>query len=240
MTTRVTVLTGAGVSTGAGIPDFRGPQGVWTLQPDRARLLEIDVFLGDTAAREEGWRDWRDHPAWQSRPTDAHLALARLGEGGALDALLTQNIDGLHQAGGSSPRDVVELHGSLATTSCTACGSGPVPTADVLARLDDEPDPRCARCGGILKPDVVYFGEQLPERALRRAVSAAESCDVFVAIGSTLTVYPVASLPGVALDAQASLIIVNAEPTAYDRYADEVIREPIETAVPALVERWIG
>lgn len=236
----MTVLTGAGVSTGAGIPDFRGPQGVWTLHPERARLLEIDVFLGDRAAREEGWRDWRSHPTWESRPTEAHRALARLADAGALEALLTQNIDGLHQAGGSRADDVVELHGTLATTSCVACGAGPLPTVDVLARLDSEPDPRCAECGGILKPDVVYFGEQLPEAALRRAVAASDVCDVFLAIGTTLTVYPVASLPGVALDSQATLIVVNAEPTAYDRYADEVIRQPIETAVPALVERLIG
>ncbi len=227
------------MSTGAGIPDFRGPQGVWTLHPDRARLLEIDVFMGDTALREEGWRDWRDHPTWQSRPTEAHRALAHLGDAGALTALLTQNIDGLHQAGGSRPEDVVELHGALTTTSCTRCGAGPYPTADILARLDAEPDPRCGECGGILKPDVVYFGEALPESARERAVRAAEQCDVMVVIGTTLTVYPVASLPGVALDAGASLVIVNAEPTAYDRYADEVIREPIETAVPALVPRWI-
>ncbi len=236
----MTVLTGAGVSTGAGIPDFRGPQGVWTLRPDKARLLEIDVFVNDTAMREEGWRDWRDHPTWTSRPTDAHRALARLGESGSLTALLTQNIDGLHQAGGSRPEDVVELHGALPTTSCMACGAGPIPTIDVLARLDADPDPRCAECGGILKTDVVYFGEALPERALERAIRASQECDVFVAIGTTLTVYPVASLPGVALDAGASLIIVNAEATAYDRYADEVIREPIETAVPALVERWLA
>ncbi|WNM24803.1 SIR2 family NAD-dependent protein deacylase [Demequina capsici] len=239
MTTRVTVLTGAGVSTGAGIPDFRGPRGVWTLRPDRARLLEIDVFMNDRALREEGWRDWREHPAWQSHPTDAHRALARLGEAGVLEALLTQNIDGLHQAGGSRPADVIELHGALGTTSCMVCGAGPMATADVLARLDTEPDPRCAGCGGILKPDVVYFGEPLPPAALDRAVRAAEACDVMVAIGTTLTVFPVASLPGVALDSGASLVLVNAEPTAYDRYADEVVREPIETAVPSLVERWL-
>jgi NAD-dependent deacetylase len=129
---------------------------------------------------------------------------------------------------------VVELHGTMRTTSCLACGTRQ-PTADVLARLDTEPDPPCTVCGGLLKPDVVYFGEMLPDRALERAIAAAQDGDVFLAVGTTLSVQPVASLTGLAADSGAEVIIVNAEPTPYDRVADRVVREPIDEALPALV-----
>lgn len=233
------MLTGAGISTSSGIPDFRGPTGVWTVYPDRVRLLDIDAFLTDPAIRVAGWLDWRDSPARTAAPTAAHRALTGLVDAGLLAAVLTQNFDGLHQDAGTAADAVVELHGTLHTTSCQRCG-GRVLTADVLAALDAHPDPSCASCGGVLKPDIVYFGEPLPRVAMRRAVVAAQTCEVFVAIGTTLSVYPVASLAGVALDAGASLIIVNAEPTEYDRYASELIREPIDEAVPTLAERYLS
>ena len=238
-TPRIAVLTGAGISTGAGIPDFRSPTGVWTLAPERARLLDIDAFLSDAAVRRAGWIDWRDSPARSATPSAAHLALARMVAEGVLDVVLTQNFDGLHQAGGTPADAVVELHGTLHTTSCMACRST-VLTETVLAALDHHPDPACAECGGILKPDIVYFGEQLPSDSLDRAVDAASTCDTFIAIGTTLTVYPVAHLAGIAIEHGADLIVVNAEPTAYDRYATAVIREPIETSVPSLAARFIG
>lgn len=235
---RIAVLTGAGISTGSGIPDFRGPAGVWTLNPERMRLLDIDAFVADREVRVAGWLDWRDHPAWTSAPSIAHRALARLADDGRLDAVLTQNFDGLHQAGGLADSLVVEMHGTLRTTSCMSCGNH-FDTADVVASLIANPDPACTHCGGTLKPDIVYFGEALPADAIDRAVQAAESCDVFVAIGTRLSVYPVASLAGHAVEAGADLVIVNAEPTDYDRYASEVIREPIDVAVPALVDRYL-
>ena len=235
----ITVLTGAGLSTSAGIPDFRGPNGVWTLDPSRARLLELDVFVGDRAARVEGWADWAAHPAWDARPGAAHRALAELVEAGRCRDVLTQNIDGLHQAAGTPSGAVVEMHGSLATTSCLACGAT-IRTPEVLGRLAVTPDPRCERCGGMLKPDVVYFGEALRASDLTRASRAARTCDLFVAIGTTLQVYPVAALAGEALAAGASLVVVNASPTAWDADASMVVRDPIEEAVPALVERWLS
>jgi NAD-dependent deacetylase len=234
---RLAVLTGAGISTGAGIPDFRGPEGEWTLRPDRARLLDIDAFLADASVRVEGWREWRNSPARSATPTAAHLALAELVEAGVVEEVLTQNFDGLHQAAGTPADAVVELHGTLHTTSCMRCGRA-LPTEDVLAGLDEHPDPACKKCGGVLKPDIVYFGEALPAEAMRRAVDAVRACDVFVAVGTTLQVYPVASLARMAVESGAELIIVNAEPTDYDRYASEIIREPIEVAVPALVQRY--
>lgn len=237
-TSRIAVLTGAGISTGSGIPDFRGPAGVWTLNPERMRLLDIDAFMSDREVRVAGWLDWRDHPAWTSSPSIAHRALARLADVGRLDVVLTQNFDGLHQAGGLPENLVVEVHGTLRTASCMRCGNR-VKTADIVATLAAYPDPACATCGGILKPDIVYFGEALPADAIDRAVEAAEKCDVFIAIGTALSVYPVASLAGLAMESGADLIIVNAEPTDYDRYASEVIREPIDVAVPALVDKYL-
>ena len=230
----VTVLTGAGISTASGIPDFRGPQGVWTRDPAAADLLDIDAYMRDARVRERGWQVWAGHPVWHARPTAAHRALVELERAGALIATLTQNFDGLHQAAGADPDRVVELHGTLATTSCLRCGTT-WPTREVLDRLPTEPDPHCTRCGGVLKPDVVYFGELLPESALERAVAAATDADTFVAIGTTLSVQPVASLAAVAVDAGARLVVVNAEPTTYDHLADLVVRDPIDTAVPALV-----
>lgn len=236
---RVAVLTGAGVSTGSGIPDFRGPAGVWTLTPDRAALLEIDAYRGSSALRCDAWADWAAHPAWTARPSAAHDALARLVTAGAARCVITQNFDGLHQAAGLAASQVVELHGTLRTTSCLTCGLS-LATEQVLARLAVHPDPACTWCGGILKADIVYFGEQLPEAAMEAAIREAQECDVFVAVGTTLSVFPAAGLAGLAAREGAELVIVNAEPTQYDAVASRLIREPIEQAVPALVEELLG
>ncbi|UZN02784.1 SIR2 family NAD-dependent protein deacylase [Cellulomonas sp. S1-8] len=230
----VTVLSGAGISTASGIPDFRGPQGVWTRDPAAADLLDIGPYVRDADVRKRGWQAWAGHAVWDARPTAAHRALVDLERAGALIAVLTQNFDGLHQAAGSAPDRVVELHGSLATTSCLRCRET-VPTRDVLARLPAEPDPRCTACGGVLKPDVVYFGELLPDDAMSRAIAAATDAHTFVAVGTTLTVHPVAGLVPLAVGAGARLVVVNAEPTAYDHLADEIHRAPIDEALPALV-----
>lgn len=235
----VTVLTGAGISTSSGVPDFRGPQGVWTRDPGAADLLDVDAYVRDPDVRERGWRTWAQHPVWDARPTPAHRALVDLERGGLLRALLTQNFDGLHRAAGSGDDVVVELHGSLATTSCLACGTR-VATRDVLARLDDAPDPPCRTCGGVLKPDVVYFGELLPDGALERAAAAVRASGTFVAVGTTLSVLPVADLARVAVEAGARLVVVNAEPTPYDHLADEVVRIPIDAALPALVRALLA
>lgn len=236
---RVTVLTGAGISTGAGIPDFRGPQGLWTLHPELEELLEIDRYLTDPAVREAGWLMWRDHPAWYARPTAAHRALAALDDAGLLTAVLTQNFDGLHQLAGVPAEKVVELHGTLRTTSCTSCGRT-TPTPEVLGRLETDPDPRCPVCGGILKADVTYFGEGLPEGSYEHALEASGECDLFLAVGTSLGVQPVAGLPAFAGRAGAELVIVNADPTPYDWAATRVVREPIEQALPALVAELLA
>jgi NAD-dependent deacetylase len=232
---RVTVLTGAGVSTDSGIPDFRGPQGVWTRNPQAARTADIASYVADPEVRRQAWRGRRDHPAWTAQPNAGHRALVDLERAGRLRALLTQNIDGLHQRAGSSPHLVVELHGTVWEVACLSC-SARTSMADELARVDaGDPDPSCRRCGGILKSATVSFGQQLDPDVVSAAVEAAGDCDVFLAVGSSLTVQPAAGLCGVAASSGARLVVVNAQPTPYDAIADAVLREPIGRALPALV-----
>jgi NAD-dependent deacetylase len=234
----ITILAGAGISTGSGIPDFRGPDGVWTRDPEAAHLLDLDLYVRKPEIRRRTWQMWRDSPVWRAEPTTAHTCLVELERAGALRAIGTQNFDGLHQRAGSAPGKVLELHGSLTGSRCLSCGA-PRPTADILAELAVVPDPRCALCDGVMATDVVMFGEALPGAAFNAAIDAAAACDVFVAVGSTLTVQPVASLTRVAADAGARVIIVNAEATAYDHLADRVDRRPIEAALPALVRELL-
>lgn len=232
----VSLLTGAGISTESGIPDFRGPQGVWTKNPQAAATVTIDSYLADPEVRRAAWRARLDHPAWNARPNAAHRALADLERAGLLRALVTQNIDGLHQRAGSSPDKVVELHGTLHRAECVSCDLI-TPMTEVLARVAaGEHDPPCPRCGGIQKSNTIFFGQDLRAEVLDAAIDAARSCELFVAVGTSLTVHPAAGLCGVALDAGARLVILNAEPTPYDPFADRVIREPIGEALPTFVK----
>lgn len=232
---RITVLTGAGVSTDSGIPDFRGPQGVWTRNPGAEKLFTIDSYLADPDVRRRSWLARRANPAWGAEPNEAHHALVALERRGALRALVTQNIDRLHQRAGSSPDLVLELHGNMVEARCTVCGARST-TAEALERLDaGEDDPGCLTCGGILKTATVMFGESLDPRVLGAAVEAASDCDWFVAVGTSLTVHPAAGLCDVAATAGARIAIVNAEPTPYDDLADRIVREPIGAALPALL-----
>jgi NAD-dependent deacetylase len=222
---RTTVaLTGAGVSTDSGIPDFRGPDGIWTRDPAAERLSNIGYYIADPEVRRESWRRRVDHPAWEARPNDAHRALAAMEAAGRLHLLVTQNIDGLHLAAGSSPDRVVEIHGSIRDSLCLGCGDRR-PMADTLDRVrGGEPDPACLACGGILKSATVSFGQNLDPALLARAEEAAAGCDLFLAAGTSLSVYPVAKLPELALAFGARLVIVNAEPTPLDERADAVLR----------------
>jgi NAD-dependent deacetylase len=203
------------------------------------RLLDWSAYRRDADVRAAAWAMWRDLPVWRAEPTPAHRALVDLERGGLLRAVCTQNFDGLHQLAGQDPGLVHELHGSLTGSTCRSCGTGEQ-TVDVLARLDDEPDPRCRSCGGLVATDVVMFGERLPPDVLDASVRAAQSCSVFVAIGTTLTVQPAAALTAVAAEAGAQVVIVNADPTPYDRLAHVIVRDPIDRAVPALVHELLG
>ncbi len=233
----VVVLTGAGISTESGIPDFRGPQGVWTRNPGAERLATIDHYLSSREARVEAWRNRLESPIWRAEPNAGHYALVELERKGKLDTLITQNVDGLHQKAGSSPERVVEIHGTVHRFNCLQCGDGG-PIEEVLERVrNGEEDPPCRRCGGILKSATISFGQNLVPEVLERCYRAAQRCDLFLAIGTSLVVYPAAYLPGTALENGARLVIINGEPTPYDDYAHAVLHERIGEVLPAIVER---
>lgn len=232
----VTVLTGAGISTDSGIPDFRGPQGLWTKDPAAQALFTIDSYLSDPDVRRRAWQERLHHPAWTATPGPGHTALVELERRGALRAICTQNIDGLHQAAGSDPGLVLELHGTLHEVVCLACGLRTSMT-EVLDRVRaGEEDPPCETCGGILKSATISFGQSLDPDVLHAAAQAAQGCDVFLAVGTSLQVMPAAGLCRLATRGGARLVIVNAEPTPYDEEASAVIRTPISDALPAIVE----
>lgn len=232
---RVTVLTGAGISTESGIPDFRGPQGVWTKDPAAQRLFDLKAYLSDPELRVSAWQRRREHPAWTAEPNAGHRALVDLERSGRLAALVTQNIDGLHQRAGQDPARVLEIHGSIRRCECVACGwEGD--TRAVLARVDaGEADPPCERCGGILKTATISFGQSLRRDVLQACVRAARGCDLFLAVGTSLTVQPAASLVDLALDAGARVVLVNADPTPYDPVAEVRLSDPIGAVLPALL-----
>lgn len=235
----IAVLTGAGISTDSGIPDYRGPNGVWQKDPSAQELVTIGPYLEDPEVRRRAWRMRLETDAVAAEPNAGHRALVDLERSGLPLRVLTQNIDGLHQRSGLTARKVLELHGNTRETQCLRCrvvGS----MADALARVGaGEPDPACRECGGILKPRIVMFGENLDPEVLGQADSIVRACDVFIAVGTSLQVFPVAALPYDAVRAGAELIIVNAEPTPYDEAAAEVIREPISRALPELVRRLV-
>ena len=234
---QIVVLTGAGISTDSGIPDFRGPQGVWTKDPAAQRNSNITDYLADPAVRRRVWQARLASPAWTAEPNPGHVAIVDLERQGRLHTLVTQNIDGLHQRAGSSPALVVELHGTMREVMCLDCGDrGPMePVLDRLRAGED--DPECRRCGGILKSATISFGQSLVVADLARAHRAALECDLLLAVGSSLTVSPACDLVPVAAGAGAGVVIVNAEPTSYDGIAGAVVRAPISDVLPELVAR---
>jgi len=237
MANLVAFLTGAGISTDSGIPDYRGPQGVWTRDPDAEKLVTIDYYMADPEIRKRSWQMRHDTPALRAEPNSAHFAIAALHDSGVAMRVITQNIDGLHQKAGVPARKVLELHGSARTVVCTQCGDKTT-LREAITRLDaGELDPACRICGGILKTATVMFGENLNQRTLLEATTVASACTVMYAVGTSLQVHPAAGLVGVAAEHGAKIVIVNAEPTPYDETADEVVREPIGTALPRLLSQ---
>ncbi|MGH8708431.1 MAG: SIR2 family NAD-dependent protein deacylase [Burkholderiales bacterium] len=232
---RVVALTGAGISTDSGIPDFRGPQGVWTKNPKAEKLSDIRYYMSDPEVRRLSWQSRIEHGAWRAQPNAGHRALAELEKRGRLHALITQNIDELHQLAGSSPEKVIEVHGTMRKVVCMSCGER-APMEKALARvLAGEPDPPCRSCGGILKSATISFGQQLVPEVIDRAMQAAATADLFLSVGTSLQVYPIAGAVQIAKSAGARLVIVNAEPTPFDDMADAVFNESISEVLPKLL-----
>ena len=231
----VAALTGAGISTDSGIPDFRGPQGLWTKDPDAEKMATLQVYVSDPEVRKRSWR-WRlETEANKREPNRGHHALVALERAGHLDTLVTQNVDGLHQAAGSDPERVVEIHGTLQEVQCLDCGER-APMARALERVEaGEEDPPCRTCGGMLKSATISFGQGLVARDLARAQQAAETCDLILAIGTTLGVYPIAAMVPIAKEAGARVVIVNGEATEMDALADAMLRGSISDILPRLV-----
>ncbi|MEO8717353.1 MAG: Sir2 family NAD-dependent protein deacetylase [Burkholderiales bacterium] len=231
---RVVVLTGAGISTDSGIPDFRGPQGVWTRNPKAEKLSDIRYYMSDPEVRRLSWQSRLEHSAWRAQPNEGHRALVALEKLGRLHALITQNIDELHQLAGSSPEKVIEVHGTMRKVMCMSCGER-APMEQALARVRaGEADPPCRTCGGILKSATVSFGQQLVPEVIDRAMQAAAEADLFLSVGTSLQVYPIAGAVQIAKRAGARLVIVNAEPTPFDDLADAVFSASISEVLPPM------
>ncbi|MDQ1358817.1 MAG: NAD-dependent deacetylase [Acidimicrobiaceae bacterium] len=239
----VVALTGAGISTESGIPDFRGPQGVWTKNPGAERTATLQHYLADPEIRKQVWQTRLHSPAWSAAPNAGHVALVDLERQGRLRAIVTQNIDGMHQKAGSNPGLVIELHGTMHHVMCWSCGSR-APMPPVLERVRaGEDDPACVAlidgqpCGGVLKSATISFGQALDPEVLERAVLAVQAADLVLAVGSTLAVHPAAGLVPLAARFGIPVVIVNADPTPYDDVAVAVVRTPIGRALPPLVTR---
>ena len=233
---RVVVLTGAGISTDSGIADFRGPQGVWTRNPAAEKLSNIHYYMADPEVRKASWKARMDHTAWSAKPNPGHRGLAELERRGKLHALITQNIDELHQLAGNSPDKVIEVHGTMRKVVCMGCGMT-APMQKALERVrSGEDDPACRDCGGILKSATISFGQALVPEVIEGAMRVAEEADLFFAVGTSLQVYPIAGAVPAARAAGAKIVIMNAEPTPFDDIAHAVFRDSISDILPRLLQ----
>jgi NAD-dependent SIR2 family protein deacetylase len=237
---RLAILSGAGISTDSGIPDFRGPSGAWTLHPGSEKKHTYQAFLADPELRGSYWRSRSEHPAWRAGPNPGHLAVAALANSGIETIVLTQNTDGLHQLAGTPADRVIELHGTMHEVVCVGCGHRS-PTAPVIARVGaGEAVPECLRCGGILKTASTMFGQTMSPEVFVRAERAVTSCDLLLAVGTTLVIEPAGSLCASAVHAGATLVIVNRDRTPYDGIATELIRNPISEALPRIAGQLLA
>ncbi|MET0628975.1 MAG: Sir2 family NAD-dependent protein deacetylase, partial [Acidimicrobiia bacterium] len=234
---RVVALTGAGISTESGIPDFRGPNGVWTKDPSAEKRATIQHYVADPEHRKQVWHNRASGEVFHGEPNAGHFAFAELERKAALHTLVTQNVDGLHQAAGSTPERIVEIHGNVHAVKCLACGwRGPMDETLDRVRAGED-DPACRECGGMLKSATISFGESLVPADLERAQAAAAGADVFVSAGTSLGVYPAAALPEIAMQSGAKLVILNAEDTPFDRSADAVVRDRLGVVLPGIIGR---
>ena len=236
---KIVVLTGAGISTDSGIPDFRGPQGLWTRNPAAEKASNITYYLNDPEVRKAAWQNRLATPAWTAQPNAGHFAICELERAGRLLAVVTQNIDELHQRAGLSQDRVIEVHGTVWWSRCWDCQDRR-PMADTLDRVrSGDPDPACLVCGGILKSDTISFGQSLVPEVIDRAMWVSGEADVLLAVGSTLAVYPVAHCVPTARAAGAGVVIVNGQATEMDHHADVVLNGSISELLPTLVREGL-
>jgi NAD-dependent deacetylase len=230
----VTVLTGAGISTDSRIPDYRGPQGVWTRNPGAEKQATLANYLADPEMRRSQWRNRLDSPIWAAEPNPGHRAITRLQARGKLSLLITQNVDGLHHDAGVDPERIVEIHGTARRVRCMSCTwtEGMQLALDRVRLGEDDPD--CPDCGGILKSATISFGQSLVEEDLMRSQAAAETADLLLAVGSTLSVFPIANVVPVARNHGAAVVIVNGGPTEMDHLGDVLVRGSISGVLPAI------
>lgn len=233
---KIVVLTGAGISTDSGLPDFRGPNGIWTKNPEAEKASTISNYVNEPSVRKANWALRAEGKLWANvAPNDGHRALLPLQERGTLHTLVTQNVDELHQMAGIDPELVVEIHGTTRKAGCLSCDYLTTMEA-VLERVRaGEEDPECPNCGGIIKSATISFGQQLIAADLLRAQLAADEADLLMAIGSTLTVNPIASIVPRAVRNGADLVVVNAEPTPFDGVANAVVRGSISDVLSRIV-----
>jgi NAD-dependent deacetylase len=232
---QIVVLTGAGISTDSGIPDFRGPQGLWTKNPEAEKIATLQHYMASRDVRKLAWKTRLDMQAREAAPNAGHHALVELERRGKLHALITQNVDGLHLAAGTSRERIIEIHGTLQEVVCMSCGER-APMERALARVRaGEEDPPCRSCDGILKSATISFGQNLVPDDLARCERVAQQCDLLLAVGSTLAVYPVAGVVPLARQSGARIAILNAGPTEMDDIADAVLRGSISELLPRLV-----
>jgi NAD-dependent deacetylase len=231
---RIVVLSGAGLSTDSGIPDFRGPNGLWTKNPAAEKASTLQHYLTDPELRKLAWQNRLSAPVFAARPNAGHAAFVELERRGQLLAIVTQNIDGLHQAAGTDPGRVLEVHGTVHWSRCWGCNDRR-PMQSILDRVRaGEEDPPCALCGGVLKSDTILFGQSLVPDVIDAALTAADRCDLILAVGSSLSVYPAANVVPRAKSAGARVVIANQEPTGMDRFADALLPGSLSEVLPRL------
>lgn len=234
---RVVVLTGAGISTDSGLPDFRGPNGLWTKNPEAEKASNIRYYVSDPELRKKNWKLRADGHLWANvTPNDGHRALLLLQTRGVLHALITQNVDELHQEAGIEQDRVVEIHGTTRKAGCLECDYLTTMDAILVRVRAGEEDPDCPKCGGIIKSATISFGQQLVAEDLSRAQRVADECDVLLAVGSSLTVNPIASVVPRAHRGGARIVIVNGERTPFDDIAEVVINDSISEVLPKILE----
>jgi len=233
---RTVVFTGAGISTESGIPDFRSPGGIWSRYDPED--FTYQKFVSDPAAKKKLWQMLREGGlTTEVEPNPAHCAIAELDRLGKLDCVITQNVDNLHQEAGVPAAKVLELHGNMQQAICLSCGRG-YPFKQVKARIDaNEEIPDCEACHGILKPDFVFFGETLPAKVLQEATARSCSCDLFIVIGSTLSIAPASYMPIYALKAGAKLVIINLSSTPMDQQASVLVRSKAGETMTRVIQQ---